>query len=125
MEVDEDHDIMNSLQCVKCQDLIEDPNEDTAVFCMGDCQKVAHVRCLNGNNLLGDVFYDYHCSQCSETNKETIVRSNLPWLTVVIIALHNLRIKSRGLSMNKFFHWKHDIVKYVRENWEIFFPITK
>lgn len=125
MKMEVDHDSNNSYEfnsCKKCQNYIDDPDNDPGIPCLGECQQMTHIRCLVPNCLLGDVFYDYFCSDCSELKKEEVVRQKLPWLTVVLIALHNLRIKSIGLSEKKYFHWKTHITKFIDDRWDILFP---
>lgn len=122
MEVDDESFNLNVYNiCTKCQELVDDPIDDPAIPCSGHCQQISHIRCLVSNCLLGDVFYEYFCSECSETEEEMVVRQKLPWLTAVIIALHNLRTKSIGLSRRNYFHWKSHITQFIDRNWEILF----
>ncbi|KAL0116958.1 hypothetical protein PUN28_010081 [Cardiocondyla obscurior] len=48
----------------------------------------------------------------------------MPWLTVIILTLYNLREKSYGISKRGYFHWKSDISTFVDRNWDYLFKKT-
>ncbi|KAJ8674193.1 hypothetical protein QAD02_005455 [Eretmocerus hayati] len=100
-----------------------DAYDDPAVSCVGECEQSIHVRCLKRgtlpSNLIGDVFYDLHCADCS--GEEMLVRQKLSWLTTVVLTLYNLSEKSPGLSRRGYYHWKSDISTFINNNWDHLF----
>ncbi|OXU25676.1 hypothetical protein TSAR_006051 [Trichomalopsis sarcophagae] len=104
------------------------PFNDPALLCQGECQCKIHIKCLRRgalpSNLIGDVFYDLRCTECSDSNDELLIRQKLSWLTTVILTLYNLREKSNGISRRGYFHWKSDISTFISNNWDYLFHKT-
>ncbi|KAK0157635.1 hypothetical protein PV328_011347 [Microctonus aethiopoides] len=102
-----------------------DPYEKPALNCIGECSSKIHVKCLKRGDvpgsLLGDVFFDLTCAECSSENKELIIRGQMSWLKIIVLALYNLREKSSGISKRGYFHWKSDISTFVDKNWNFLF----
>lgn len=48
-----------------------------------ECSSFVHATCLNRGStpggLLGDVFFQYRCEDCSHTGQEHFVRDKMPW----------------------------------------------
>lgn len=112
--------------CKNCGHLCE-PYNKPALSC-NECSKKIHVECLKRGSVpvsfVGDVFFDLTCSDCSPFGEETIARNRMPWLTVIILTLYNLREKSSGISKRGYFHWKSDISTFVDRNWDCLFKKT-
>ena len=71
---------MNHIKvCLYCFLEIEN---DNYLFCL-DCKKNVHISCLKRpgtpGDLLGDVFFEFKCSHCTDDGKEEFVRTQLPW----------------------------------------------
>ncbi|KAI4500785.1 hypothetical protein M0802_003996 [Mischocyttarus mexicanus] len=113
--------------CKKCGDQCN-PYTKPALRCNGDCARKVHVECLQRGSvpasLVGDVFFELHCTDCSPLNEETVMRDRMPWLNVIVLTLYNLREKSSGISKRGYFHWKSDISTFVDRNWDNLFKKT-
>ncbi|XP_014212398.1 cysteine-rich protein 2-binding protein [Copidosoma floridanum] len=110
--------------CKRCNKEI-DPYENPAVRCDDQCQKLVHVACLRRgalpSNLLGDVFYDLYCIECSDSNEEVFIRQKLSWFLTIVLALYNLREKSYGYGRQGYFHWRSHICDFIHTKWDILF----
>lgn len=119
-----EYDTDNRERCKRC-DKECDPYQNPAVRCDDRCQKLIHVSCLNRgtlpSNLLGDVFYDLYCSECSDTGEESFVRQKLSWLMAIVLVLYNLREISYRNSNRGYFHYSRDICKFILDKWDIIF----
>lgn len=86
-----------------------------------DCDKDVHITCLKRpgtpGDIVGDVFFDFRCSHCTDDGKEVFDRRHLPWAMMVVMALYNLSVQSRGLSHHGFFHWRTHIACFIEKNW--------
>ncbi|KAL5281880.1 CSRP2BP family protein [Megaselia abdita] len=113
--------------CGYCfEPIIED--EDDFMQCQ-ECLKNVHVKCLKRKtpgDLKGDIFFKFTCSKCvnQDNDQEIFVRSKMLWALVIILAMYNLSIKSRGLSRLGYFHWRTHIVNYIDKNWEHIFGLN-
>lgn len=107
-----------SNHCVYCL-LRVDPSENF-LHCL-DCNKDVHITCLKRpgtpGDIVGDVFFKFRCSHCTDDGKEVFDRQHLPWAMMVVMALHNLSVQSRGLSHHGFFHWRTHIACFIEKNW--------
>lgn len=72
---------MESKECKYCDKLLIDIEEE-GLKCM-KCAFPIHIKCLQRGSvpggLHGDVFYEFTCKECSETNLETFSRDKMPW----------------------------------------------
>lgn len=104
-----------------------DPYNKPGLSCTG-CDESVHVECLRRGSLpasfVGDVFFELTCASCSPLDKETVVRDRMPWLTVIVLTLYNLRERSSGISKRGYFHWKNDISTFVEKYWDVLFQKT-
>lgn len=93
---------------------------DSFLHCQ-DCDKDVHITCLKRpgtpGDIVGDVFFEFRCSHCTDDGKEVFERVHLPWAMMVVMALHNLSVQSRGLSHHGFFHWRTHIACFIEKNW--------
>ncbi|XP_012160091.1 cysteine-rich protein 2-binding protein isoform X2 [Ceratitis capitata] len=109
--------------------------EDDYMECV-ECESLVHAKCLRTcrpGDLLGDVFFDFTCADCTNLQnnapstsssakttlpREVFIRQRLSWFMIVVLTLYNLSIKSKGLSHHGFFHWRSHIVSFVNKNWD-------
>lgn len=86
-----------------------------------DCDKDVHITCLKRpgtpGDIVGDVFFEFRCSHCTDDGKEEFERIRLPWAMLVVMALHNLSVQSMGLSHQGYFHWRTHIACFIEKNW--------
>lgn len=68
-------------------------------------------------DIIGDVFFKFRCSNCTDDGKEVFTRIRLPWAMLVVLSLHNLTIQSKGLSHHGYFHWRTHISNFIEKNW--------
>ncbi|XP_066587744.1 cysteine-rich protein 2-binding protein [Prorops nasuta] len=113
--------------CKRCG-LTCDPYLKPALLCQGNCHSKIHVECLNRGSLptsfIGDIFFELDCAECNSFEEDNVSRDKMPWLTVIILTLYNLREKSSGISKRGYFHWKSDITTFVDKNWDYLFKKT-
>ncbi|XP_034946363.1 cysteine-rich protein 2-binding protein [Chelonus insularis] len=113
--------------CKYCGDPC-DPYIRPALLCSGECVQKIHVRCLKRGGvpgaLVGDVFFELYCTECSPLKTEIINRGKLSWLNIIVLTLYNLKEKSSGISKRGYFHWKSDISTFVDKNWDHLFQKT-
>ncbi|XP_063221129.1 cysteine-rich protein 2-binding protein [Bacillus rossius redtenbacheri] len=109
--------------CRYCALLINVNN--SPYFTCGSCNLPTHSDCLKTSRfpstLLGDVFFNFTCEECSPVGNEEFTRNKLSWLSVVVIALYNLHKRSIGLSHKGYFHWKLQICGLINKNWNQLF----
>lgn len=114
----------NTKSCKNCEKAC-DPYDKPALRCIGECNRKIHIECLKRGSLptslVGDVFFDLNCASCNPLGEETVTRNKMPWLTVIVLTLYNLREKSSGISNRGYFHWKSDISTFVDKNWDVLF----
>jgi hypothetical protein len=67
------------VNCVYCNEILID---DDFFTCL-KCAKSVHVSCLKNvpdcGLLLGDTFFDFKCSNCSDSKEEEFKRKKLQW----------------------------------------------
>lgn len=111
-------------RCKTCQELC-DPYNNPALNCSGVCKGFVHVRCLKRGGVpgpcIGDVFFQFTCSDCTPSGDEILTRDKMSWLNTIVLALYNLREKSDGISKRGYFHWKSDISTFVDRHWDYLF----
>ncbi|XP_058799687.1 cysteine-rich protein 2-binding protein [Phymastichus coffea] len=102
-----------------------DEYHNPALRCQGKCQQIIHIKCLKRGTLpttlLGDVFFDLHCTECSDSHEEVLVRQKMSWLAAIILVMYNIRAKSNGLSFREYFHWRSDLTFFIDTNWDLLF----
>ncbi|XP_046424071.1 cysteine-rich protein 2-binding protein isoform X1 [Neodiprion fabricii] len=117
-------DLPELTRCKNCQELC-DPYTKPALHCSGVCNEHVHVQCLKRGGVpgpcIGDVFFQYTCSDCSSSREEILTRDKMSWLNIIVLTLYNLREKSNGISKRGYFHWKSDISTFVDRNWDYLF----
>lgn len=82
------------------------------------CEQWFHegcIDCLETPLLYGDHYYQFGCGVCNK-GKEQIKRIIMKWSDVVALALHNLKLQQG----KRFFNLTTDIVRFVRENSQMF-----
>ena len=112
---------VRDLICKKRSEKCE-PYDRPALACWGSCERPVHLACLDRgsapSNLVGDVFFEFHCADCHPLGEEIIIRDKMSWLTVVMLSLYNLREKSSGISRRGYFHWKSNVSSFIEMNWD-------
>ncbi|XP_037048827.1 cysteine-rich protein 2-binding protein [Bradysia coprophila] len=106
----------NQKECNYCHKVIDN---DDYLNC-NICKLYIHINCLNNStpgDLLGDVFFEFVCSDCSPDGNESFERIALPWAILIVLAIHNLSIRSKGLGRQGFFHWRIHIACFIEKNW--------
>lgn len=116
----------NIKTCRRCRTAC-DPYSKPGLSCSG-CDENVHIECLKRGSLpgsfVGDVFFELTCASCSPLGEETVIRDKMPWLTVIVLTLYNLRERSSGISKRGYFHWKNDISTFVEKHWDVLFQKT-
>ncbi|XP_073259585.1 cysteine-rich protein 2-binding protein-like [Porites lutea] len=90
------------------------------------CRRLFHVGCLKSGKpsaLVGDLFFDLTCANCSVEGSESCTRQNLSWIQAVYLSLYNLYSTSRGRK--GYFRWREDICHFIDKNWMVLFPKKK
>lgn len=127
IELEKSEEAGNINNCKNCGEAC-DAYENPALRCGGGCDKKIHINCLQRGSVpisfVGDVFFEFNCASCNPLGKDMVVRDKMPWLTVIILTLYNLREKSSGISKRGYFHWKSDISNFVEKNWDNLFKKT-
>lgn len=123
----EENETQNADNCKKCGKAGNPYNKPT-LRCSGGCDRKIHIECLERGSVpvsfVGDVFFNFNCASCNPLGEETVIRDKMPWLTVIVLTLYNLREKSSGISKRGYFHWKSDISCFVERNWDSLFKKT-
>ncbi|XP_049828609.1 cysteine-rich protein 2-binding protein-like isoform X1 [Schistocerca gregaria] len=105
--------------CFKCA------NDKEPFLTCNVCRKNVHPNCLSAGrlpgSLLGDVFFDYTCSDCSFWKTEEFWRQKLSWINILILTLYNLQQRSGEVSLRGYFHWKVHICAFIHKHWDTLF----
>ncbi|XP_067002272.2 cysteine-rich protein 2-binding protein [Anabrus simplex] len=107
--------------CAYCLDKVKEKC-DSFLVC-SKCNKNVHLNCLKSGavlgGLLGDVFFNFECQECSPTRREEISRQRLSWINLIVLALYNLHKQAEGISQRGYFHWRIHICSFIEKHWNI------
>lgn len=99
--------------------------KETSMLQCVKCKRYFHMNCLRTGKpspLEGDIFFQLVCEVCC-ADGENVIRQQIPWLQVVILALYNLPLSSSG--KNGFFRWKEHICTFIDKHWLTFFGSSR
>ncbi|KAJ8305911.1 hypothetical protein KUTeg_016456 [Tegillarca granosa] len=108
----------NKCYCGPCEISAETPT----VTC-NKCQNQFHLECLKSgppSTLIGDVFFNFTCVNCSADHEEDIERMKMQWTQVVLLALYNLQL-SGGVGKFGYYRWKEHICAFIDKHWTSLF----
>ncbi|XP_014774519.1 cysteine-rich protein 2-binding protein [Octopus bimaculoides] len=103
-----------------------DANQNEEMLTCTKCSLLFHPACLqNGrpSELLGDIFFEFTCSNCSPDNQELCQRVKLQWIHVVSLALYNLQFSGTGKM--GYYRWKDHICAFIDKHWKFLFGNRK
>ncbi|XP_044726737.1 cysteine-rich protein 2-binding protein [Chrysoperla carnea] len=89
------------------------------------CNQLVHILCLKRKStpggIIGDVFFDFTCTECNNGGEEIFNRSKMPWFQAITLVLYDIMHKSEGTGRYGFFHWKVHINSYIERHWHVLF----
>ncbi|KAF5281851.1 hypothetical protein FQR65_LT14495 [Abscondita terminalis] len=81
----------NTRMCKYCDTLIQDWDSLPCHACKGR----VHLNCLKRGavpgGLVGDVFFQFTCYECSLSGGEHFVRDKMPWLQAILLVLYHMQ----------------------------------
>ena len=126
------------MENMESDEIIEPSSLQQQCYCGGDvepnnemltcskCSLLFHLACLkNGrpSELLGDIFFDFTCCNCSPNGLEECQRIKLQWIHVVSLALYNLQFTGTGKM--GYYRWKDHICAFIDKHWKFLFGSRK